>query len=71
MLCSFKELEGTNARELAHMVKESEHPGLVEKNDNELSEKNKRELKRFVLVCLTEEDWDDKNADTTIRNIFS
>ena len=68
-VASYEETNGVGIGLLIKMVKSHEHPDLIKKAPNELSEEENRELKHFSPACLTSEDWDDKNLDVTLKNI--
>ena len=68
---TMEESSGVGACKLIRMLKEDEHPDLTKKEENELADEEKRELRFFNPVHLTAEDWDDDNFDVTVANISS
>ena len=68
---AIEEASGVGMRKLIEMLKEDEHPDLINKEENVLAGEEKRELRCFNPACLTAEDWDDDNFDATVANISS
>ena len=69
-VATLEETENAGTRALAKMVKEAEHGELATKNDKELNDNEKRELKFFSPYFLTAEEWQDENVDVTVQNIL-
>ena len=56
-VAKLEETENIGMRALVTMVKEAEHGELATKNDKELNDDEKRELKFFSPYFLTAEEW--------------
>ena len=51
-----EEIKDLGMHALVKLLKEDEHPELVKKNDNEMSDEKRRELRYFYSSFLTAND---------------
>ena len=68
---TMEESSRVGTRKLIRMLKEDKYPDLTKKEENELADEEKRELRFFNPVHLTAEAWDDDNFDATVTNVSS
>jgi len=51
------------------LIRENEHPELTERNDADLNDEERKELRYFKPAFLSAEEWDDDVIEETIANL--